>query len=228
MIYLNYLKVVFLSLLIRILSNPVLIGKEFDNFGRKISVKFLLKGQYRTFIELFCNPVSIVRYFEFPFVLNSIKWPLVNDCLDISSPRLFFLYLLSRYSHIKFDILNPDINDLEITSNYIHTLNLDKRVKLILNDATNIACDKNLFDVATSISVLEHIPDNNDSQALIQMRSVLKKGGKLIITVPCSSSYMEEWRDEDTYGLGNTPMNNKYFFQRFYDKKSLKLGCLTQ
>lgn len=53
---------------------------------------------------------------------------------------------------------------------------------------------------------------------------ILKPGGILVITVPCAKSKFEEYRDEDIYGLGLSPMTagGKIFFQRIYDELSIE------
>ncbi len=210
------------SLIFRIIAGSDISGKEFDSYGRILSFKFLVKGDFSRFITLLANPVSIVRYFEFPFALAAINCKLGNLCLDVSSPRLFLLYLLHKYPDLYLEIVNPDINDLNETAVYLKALGNSVSVNLSSHDVIKLPYPDNYFDAITSISVIEHISDMGDSLAMKEMWRVLKPGGKLVITVPCSKYHYEEWRDEDVYGLGNQPKNNKYFFQRFYDTNTIK------
>ena len=216
------LHLIFLSLIFRLKAGYNLIGKEFDNYGRKISWLFLLKGFKKQFLYLLCNPVNNTRYFEFKFASESLNWTSIQSCLDISSPRLFFIFLIQKYQNIKVEGLNPDIQDLKETEQYLKVLNFSHRANLVSYDATRLPYPDNYFDAITSISVIEHIPEDGDSKAIKEMWRVLKSKGKLIITVPCAKNYYEEWRDNDVYNLGNPKKENKFFFQRFYDNYNIK------
>jgi predicted SAM-dependent methyltransferase len=206
-----------------ILSYRSLIGRDFDYFAKYQSVNFFKKNQYSYFIFWFCNPVSIVRYFEFPFCHQAINWEKVTNYLDVSSPRLFFLFLLDRYPHLSVNVINPDKSDLNETREIIEMLGFKKRVVLENQNALQLDYPDQHFDVVTSISVLEHIPSDGDQEAIKELWRVLKPGGKLIITVPCMKIYQEEYREKDVYGLGNPQKANQYFFQRLYDYESLKI-----
>jgi ubiquinone/menaquinone biosynthesis C-methylase UbiE len=201
-----------------------LIGSDFDKYGKKIAFSLLCvkKRAYKKFIYSFCNPVSIVRYFEFPFCKQAINWKKVDKILDVSSPRLFFIYLLNQYPHLKIDAINPDKKDLEETKYIVKVLGLSDRVSLKAENAIQLTYPDEYFDVIISISVIEHIPDNGDKLAIKELWRVLKPNGKLLITVPCMKNYEEEWREEDVYQLGNPKTNQKIFFQRFYDDNALQ------
>ena len=218
----NSCYLVSLSIIFRMRAGSALLGKEFDCYGRKLSLLFLFSGSLIRFRNWMCNPVSIVRYFEFPFVIKAIDWKAAKACLDISSPRLFPIYLAKKFPHLKLEISNPDNNDLNETATQLRTLGSSCKINYVSYDATSLPYLDNSFDVITSISVIEHIPDRGDSLAIKEMWRVLKPGGKLVFTVPCAKLYYEEWRENDVYQLGNTKKDNKYFFQRFYDKSTLK------
>ena len=222
--YFSYLAA--LSFIYRFRAGFALPGKEFDWYGRKLAFAFLLKKDAGRFFRWLCNPVSSVRYFEFPFVVEAGNWQKANFCLDISSPRLYLIYLVDKYPHLQLEVLNPDIYDLEETAAQVKTLKLVRQISFVSDDATRLPYSDNSFDLVTSISVIEHISSDGDSLAIKEMWRVLKPGGKLIITVPCAKLYYEEWREKDFYHLGNEKKDGKYFFQRFYDKSSLKLRLL--
>jgi len=197
-------------------------GSEFDNFGRKLSFRFLLNGELDHFAKMLCNPVSIVRYFEFPFVHESADWELAGRCLDISSPRLLFVFLMKRYCNLHFDIVNPDADDLKETGKYLKTNKLDARAAVHNIDATErLPFPDQYFDTITSVSVFEHIPDDGDGIALQQAWRTLKPGGRLVLTLPCAQEYCEEFRPEDVYGLNKGTWKKEYFFQRVYSQSSI-------
>ena len=81
------------------------------------------------------------------------------------------------------------------------------------------------FDLITSISVVEHIPD--DTQAIRTIWHSLRPGGRLLLTVPCSSQAQEEYIDRNEYGLLNANEEGFFFFQRYYDQKHLRRNIFS-
>ena len=212
------------SIIYRAKAGLRLIGTEFDTFGRKLSFQFLLRKDYNRFINLFCNPVSIVRYFEFPFCYKAVDWSKIYYWLDISSPRLFFPFVLNYNNSLTLVAANPDQRDLDETLIQLRIAGFSERFDLRRVDARNLPFPDSRFDVVTSISVLEHVPEFGDSLIMKEAWRVLKPGGRLVITVPCAKAHFEEYRDADIYGFGDprTVVGGKIFFQRFYDKKSIE------
>jgi len=197
-------------------------GHVFDAFGRRISFRFLLNGKSEIFLRLLCNPVSIVRYFEFSFVADHVPWNSVTKALDVSSPRLLFLYLLQKFPGLCFDIINPDGRDIQETRDHLDVLGLHGRSNVLPLDVMNVPFPDNSYDVVTSVSVLEHIPGDDDTRVLRKLWGLLKEKGRLVITIPCGREYGEEWRSVDMYGLGYPMRDGKYFFQRIYDMPTVK------
>lgn len=161
--WLKIIKLILASSFYRMKAGSKLPGKEFDSFGRKLSFNFLFAKDYNRFVNLFCNPVSIVRYFEFPFCYQAIEWSKVHQWMDISSPRLFLSFVLHNQLQTTLDAVNPDQRDLEETFVQLQTGGFAKRFSLHCADATKLPFPNNCFDVVTSISVLEHVPEFGDS-----------------------------------------------------------------
>ena len=66
--------------------------------------------------KLLINPVSIVRYFEFDFVLKNFQTNKsnMNKILDISSPYLLGYYVAANFDG-EYKYINPDKNDLSLS-----------------------------------------------------------------------------------------------------------------
>jgi SAM-dependent methyltransferase len=160
-----------------------------------------------------------VRYFEFDFAQRSIGDAHINHYLDVSSPRLFPLIFMRHNPNLTATLLNPDSTDLDETRHMIRALGLSERC---MADPRLIgACDfADCFDLITSISVIEHIP--NDTDALAVMWRALRPGGKLVVTVPCSSTPYEEFADSNQYGLLSPDDDGLIFWERFYSQDCLE------
>jgi SAM-dependent methyltransferase len=199
------------------------VGMTLDRYGRALGRRLLFSGNYRVLgqaVWLLINPVSITRYFEFPFVLECLpeapgRW------LDVSSPRLLSLYVADNALAETLEVINPDWRDLSATAAIVKQLGCS-RVQcdcVYLHEALRGTSE---FDCIWSISVIEHISGNySDSEAFKMMYEALKPGGRLIITVPVDRTFYEEFRDNDIYSLNVVPRGSKYFFQRVYDEYAL-------
>jgi SAM-dependent methyltransferase len=199
-------------------------GKEFAESGFKIAKQLLFKGKPSP--RLLLNPVSIVRYFEFDFV--NINLQLKDDIkvLDISSPYLFGFYQANKFK-LEYRYINPDLKDLN------NVISLSAKNKFRSGyiarqmDALNLDYPDNYFDRVISISVIEHIKDDGDSEAMKEIWRVLKPGGFFIFSVPVKKMFEIEYTHKDEYNLNTEKKSGKYFFQRIYDQQKIDERLLS-
>lgn len=204
------------------------VGMDFDAYGRKLGWRILGRGglsMAREAAWLLINPVSITRYFEYPFVFQCLPdhpgvW------LDVSSPRLLGLYVVDKKLVTLLEMINPDTRDISQTQAIARRLQLDNlRCTSGAVDAL-IGTDRS-FDCIWSISVIEHISGRyDDSAAMKMMYDLLRPGGRLIITIPTDRTFYCEHRKEDTYLLNADAAGGDYFFQRVYDESAIEARLL--
>lgn len=200
-------------------------GIEFERFGRKMGLGLLFKDKES--LPLILNPISIVRYFEYDYVKRNLDKELSDTkILDISSPYLFSFYITKKYK-TKYFYINPDKRD----SSKVRSLakQSDNNFHAITEeDATQLPYQNEYFDNILSISVIEHINNNGDSSAIVEMWRTLKPNGKLILTFPVKKVFEEEFRENDVYLLDIDQKEGKFFFQRFYDTQAIEERLLSQ
>ena len=227
----NFLTLLFLPLLIlkryyywNLSDKSKLPGKEFAEFGFKLGSKLFFKGKFSP--RLLLNPVSIVRYFEFDFTNKCLQLMNGMKILDVSSPYLFGFYQSDK-SELEYHYINPDQRDLA------NVISLSSRTRFTGNyiaqkmDALKLIYPDNHFDRVISISVIEHIADNGDSDAVKEIWRVLKPNGLFILTVPVKKNFEIEYRDKDEYNLNPEKISAEYFFQRVYDKQKIEERLLS-
>ena len=165
-------------------------------------------------------PMDSVRYFEFDFMWRTLSATPLEDYLDVSSPRLFPVLLTAKKRELIATLINPNVEDLAGTLALVRSAGLESRCRLYdcLVDFAPFGASS--FDVITSISVVEHIPD--DTQAIQKMWDLLKSKGRLLLTVPCAAHSSEEYQDRNEYGLLNRNEDGFFFFQRYYDQQLLQ------
>ena len=160
------------------------------------------------------------RYFEFHEVLNSLKHVPFVKYLDVSSPRLLPLLLLMQNRNAFADMMNPDSRDIQETEKLGQCiLNLTNRCTFLNSTIETAGYKAGSFDLITCISVLEHIPA--DREAVERMWSLLRPGGRLILTLPCMAQPLEQYISRNEYGVLSPGSDGYTFWQRYYDEERL-------
>lgn len=196
-------------------------GLAFRKYFMLLGVRLILKKyDFRNAYIFIVCPLDSVRYFEFEFMWQSVKKMNINSCLDVSSPRLFPLMLIARSQHIFADLVNPDKRDLAETVSIAEKLGVMGSCRFHADLIEDAPLKPNSFDLVTSMSVIEHISDDN--AAIRKIWDLLKPGGKLLISLPCASEAFEEYMNLNDYELYQVDKNGFVFFQRFYDEKLLQ------
>ncbi|MBF0230746.1 MAG: methyltransferase domain-containing protein [Desulfamplus sp.] len=165
-------------------------------------------------------PMDSTRYFEFYEVWKRVKNFAFKNYLDVSSPRLMPLFILKAVPAATAKLINPDFSDLKETKKLANALGLKSRCEFFNTTLDDAEFEPDSFDLITCISVLEHIP--NDKAVIETMWTLLRPGGKLILTLPCMSRPVEQYISHNPYGLLNPEDDGYTFWQRYYDPERLK------
>lgn len=185
----------------------------------RFGLRALFAGDVRRGLGLIADPMDSFRYFEVSFAVDAARRAPVERYLDVSSPRLIPLMILDDRPDLVADLLNPHASDLRETSEYAKSLGLLERCRLsdvLIEDAKH---EDGTFDLITSVSVVEHIPQ--DSNAVAKLWRLLRPGGRLVITVPCAREACEEYSNLDEYSLLNPDGSGFVYWQRYYDESAL-------
>lgn len=194
-------------------------GASFHMLCMKVGMKLLFSRRISSYNLLFF-PMDSTRYFEFHEVWKKIKNTSSKQYLDVSSPRLVPLFLIKSKPEINATLVNPDPNDIRETEHLAKALKIDSHCRLYKGVLSDLKHSSDSFDLITCISVLEHIP--KDNEAVETMWSLLKPGGTLILTLPCMSQEFEQYISDNQYGV-LSPGNDGYtFWQRYYDNNRLE------
>ncbi len=106
--------------------------------------------------------------------------------LDAGCGDGFYLHLLSNLSKAKLVGLDDNPKALALAKNYVRS----NKLKLVEGDVTKMPFKAGSFDKVICSEVLEHLPD--DVAGLKEFKRIIKKGGKIAITVP-SHNYPLLW-----------------------------------
>lgn len=224
------LKGIFLSPLYLVLASIMgAPGIEFHLRIAAIGVRLLVLGRasLKTCTALIFSPMDSTRYFEFQEVWKSARGRPFSRYLDVSSPRLIPLLLVQATPGATAEFINPDASDLRGTRELANALGLNSRCRFFNGVIDCAAYAPASFDLVTCISVLEHIPE--DTAAVRSMWALLRPGGKLVLTLPCMASSLEQHISHNQYGVLKPGDDGYTFWQRYYDQERLEscVFCVT-
>jgi SAM-dependent methyltransferase len=180
----------------------------------------------------------VTAYLRFPqhrFIAEKIERHLSSvpgtraRILDVGSPKLLGLYLAKRYPvELQLtDISYRNIDEYQFLWNSIKD-RARGSAAFSLEDARALPYPSTTFDVAYSMSVVEHVEgERGDSTSVSELIRVLKPGGLLLLTVPFGTHYVEQQRVGLTSTWEKSGDDRRHFFQRIYNQTACKTRLLT-
>lgn len=189
---------------------------------RAFSHPFLKEG-----LKRLLTPINMSRCFELPNAFNELGF--VNgrgySVLDLSSPKLLSFYIAKKTGSrvVATDIARQELAAWRTLWDIIdrkRTFISSEKLDITALDGRRMPYKDETFDRAVCVSVLEHIDADGDTVTIKELARVLKKGGILVLTLPYSWEYYEEYKDCDVYGLYDSS-SKKFFWSRYYDDQSL-------
>jgi len=168
-------------------------------------------------------PVSYWRSVEFAYVWRQLALAAGARVLDLGSPKDLAAMLAKhrRYELVATDILPEAI---ALSERYARAQHIAGHgpgcVYSEVQDGRALTYPDASFDAAYSVSVLEHIPDHGDSEAIRELIRVVRPGGLVVVTVPFDRHYRETFVDGPVYE--RRPVDSeRLFFERHYDRATL-------
>lgn len=183
-------------------------------------MRLFMRGDLADAYHCIVAPMDSVRHFEMDFFWRRARALRPAHILDVSSPRLFTLLLMRRDPCVLSDLLNPDRKDLERTRSLAKALKVYPRCNFVNARIDSLASSPHRYPLVACMSVLEHIVD--DMEALRIMWDRVAPGGRLLLSVPCAATMMDEFTNVDDYGLLEHDDEGFVFWQRYYDETRLQ------
>jgi SAM-dependent methyltransferase len=176
---------------------------------------FVRGGRRRQAAVRILVPLDPSRYLELPWALGALAAEPGERVLDLASPKLLAVELARR----GVEVTSVDEFQAEIET-WRRLTDGEPRLRFEVADGRALPFEDASLDHAYSISVLEHIAEDGDEQALRELSRVVRPGGRVAVTLPCAASYREDWRDRPEF-VDHGDVRGRYFFQRWYDDERL-------
>jgi SAM-dependent methyltransferase len=157
-------------------------------------------------------PLDPSRYVELPWAERELAARRGERVLDLASPKL----LAAALARSGVDVVSVDRLESEIAA----WRRLAPEVRFEVADGRSLPFEDVSFDHAYSLSVLEHIPEPGDEEALRELARVVRPGGRVVVTLPYAERYREDWLDRPMYAAEAD--GERHLFQRWYDEERLE------
>jgi SAM-dependent methyltransferase len=175
----------------------------------------LRRGYLREAVVRAVVPLEPSRYLELPWAWEELRARPGRRVLDLASPKLLAVALArDGYEVVSVDALDREIDTWQTLAG------AERLLTLRVGDGRRLPFPDGSFDHAYSVSVLEHIAEPGDEQALRELSRVVRPGGRVLISLPYAERYREDWRDRPAYA-DHGDVGGRHFFQRWYDRERL-------
>ncbi|MGZ4399949.1 MAG: class I SAM-dependent methyltransferase [Gaiellaceae bacterium] len=184
----------------------------------------LRRGYLREAVVRVVIPLDPSRYLELPWARRMLAPAPGQRVLDLASPKLLAVMLARDGA----EVVSVDELDEEL-ERWRKLTEREPHLRFEPGDGRSLPFPDAGFDHAVSVSVLEHIPEPGDEQALRELVRVVRPGGRIVLTLPFAEPAREDWLERPKYadhGAGD----GGHFFQRWYDEPGLArlLGSSSQ
>lgn len=197
-------------------------GWEFFKYSLSLGVGYYRSGpkkiMHREALRRLLTPINVSRCYEFRRTYELLRPQKGELVFDLSSPKLLS-HFLSEKSGCK--VVTADMNKEEVEDWTTLTVENRTRPSWVIANGVNLGFRDNTFDKIYSVSVLEHIPGDGDTETMRELARILKPGGTLVITVPYAGKFRSETIGKDVYNLHNGK-GSEFHWSHFYDEAHLR------
>ena len=169
-------------------------------------------GYLREAVVRVVVPLDPSRYLELPQTRRELSARPGERVLDLASPKVLAVSLARE----GVEVTSVDLFPEEIAV-WRKLVPAEPNLRLEVGDGRALPFEDAAFDHAYSVSVLEHIAEPGDEEALRELGRVVRPGGRVVLTLPFAARGHDELRAAPLYGSGER-RGERYFFQRWYDE----------
>jgi SAM-dependent methyltransferase len=183
-----------------------------------LALRALARGQVVESAKLLIAPIGYWRFLPLAYVWQEFLRFRNPKVLDVGSPKALSVLLAFNTSN---EVYSSDLNDEKIFTRWkplAEVLRLQNYATQY-QDARKLDYPDDFFELVYSISVIEHIPGNGDTESLREFCRVLRPNGTLVIEVPYRRRREEVFTKYDSAGR---PTEQMQFYERHYDADLLK------
>lgn len=195
-------------------------------YGLTLGAQLARHGHLKRSLRYLIVPENYWRRIEYEMVYQAGEFTAGDRVLDIGSPKLLAIYLAQHdHAEVYATDIEPYFLDDYTLLKRLQGLP-EERLHLAVEDGRKLSFSDHFFTKVYSISVIEHIPDDGDTECVREIARVLAPGGRCLLTVPFAPESRMEYRSADSfYWAGSSAASEGEgegtFFQRRYSEDDL-------
>jgi SAM-dependent methyltransferase len=203
---------------------PAAVGFRLQAYGAGLGLRLLGLRRVGRGLRYVGVPVNYWRSVEYRLALAAARFARGDRVLDVGSPKLLSLWVAEKLDAqvVATDIESYFIEEYEVLRRLRRVL--PERLQLAVEDGRRLSFPDASFDKVYSLSVLEHIPEQGDTECVRELARVLAPGGRCVLTVPFWPTSRVDWREPDFYWSGASvdDASGRVFYQRRYSAEDLQ------
>jgi ubiquinone/menaquinone biosynthesis C-methylase UbiE len=192
-------------------TRTALNGWPFVRFKARIDLVRFLMG------------IGYERAIEYPWVFRELHIETGHRVMDIGSGTSVFPLFLHSTTGALVHCMDFDRSVLKL-KDYADKCGLGESLRngtLVIEQFSSLPLPypDGYFDALSCISTIEHSPEESDTQSMLELIRLVRKGGRLVFTVPIASRHSDIYTNADVYNrkFGGDPV----FYERHYDRTSI-------
>jgi SAM-dependent methyltransferase len=202
-------------------------GLYLQRYLSLLGLSLLVKGRSNLprdlVYRLVTGTLDSTKYFEFDFAWKSLVSETAGLAyLDVYSHWLLPLLLAKRRRLSRTTVVSKDGASIPILRHLLNAADLGSQCQIIHAPLEPCSLGLESFDLITSISGLAEA--NDDSALATAMWSLLKPGGRLVVSLPCASEMSASVARCGLRGTGAAPSSSE---RRIYNSQLLSERILS-
>jgi len=144
--------------------------KEFDQILNLVPANYYQRGTQTNLLQRYWHRTKI------NFALKLLSGFTFKNCLEVGSASGYLISEIAmKHPGVKFHAIDAYDKAIKFAKKYYPQINFIKA------EAEKLPFRKNQFDIVLCYETIEHVRD--PQKAILEMKRVLKKGGKLILAM---------------------------------------------
>jgi SAM-dependent methyltransferase len=171
----------------------------------------------------FLMGIGYERAIEYPWTYRALRLERGQRVIDVGSGNSVFPLYLHATTGATVHAMDFDRSVLRLTG-YAEKCGLGPSLQnetLVIRQCASLPLPypDGYFDALSCISTIEHSPEDSDTASMMEMMRLVKKGGRLVFSVPIAASHKDVYIDADVYDRRYS--GKPVFYERHYDSGSI-------
>lgn len=171
----------------------------------------------------FLMGIGYERSIEYPWVSRHLQPQAADRVVDIGSGTSIFPLFVHATTGAAVHCLDFDRSVLRLAG-YAEQAGLGESLRngtLVVSQLSSLPMPyaDGYFDKLSCVSTIEHSPDDADTACMVELMRIVRKGGRLVFSVPIAERHTDVYTNADVYD--RKYRGHPVFYERQYDHRTV-------